>query len=81
MIHSVRLFAYLKEMVGKENIVLDLKKGARAKDALEAFGEIYPAIKPKLTKVQVAANHKYLRQEEEIPEQANLAFFPPVSGG
>jgi molybdopterin synthase catalytic subunit len=76
MIVQVRLFAILRERVGRPTLELELPDGARVADALERVREIageVPAV--------MAVNRIYASADQELHAGDELALIPPVSGG
>jgi molybdopterin converting factor subunit 1 len=81
MNYTVLLFAYLKDKAGTREAVIDLPPGAAVADIKSCLAQAYPALKPTLANVIVTLNREYVKDEMLIPEGAEIALFPPVSGG
>ena len=81
MKYKVLLFAYLKDKAGTREAVVDLPSGATAADIKSCLAQAYPALKPTLANVIVTLNREFVKDEMPIPEGAEIAIFPPVSGG
>ena len=80
--YRVLLFATLRERAGgKKEIDIDLDDGATVADLKRQIAVQHPGLKPSLTSVLVAINREYAGDEQVLPAQAELALFPPVSGG
>lgn len=72
----MRLFAALRERVGRSEIVLELPDGARVADALEQLAGVtdgVPAV--------MAVNREYAERSAALHEGDEVALIPPVSGG
>lgn len=78
---SVLFFATLKELVGVREIRLDLPAGASVSQLKSILENRYPRLTPALKTTLVSVNREYAADEELIPQGAEVALFPPVSGG
>lgn len=78
---TILLFASLRDAVGRRTIDLALPPGATVADLKQALLAEYPALAPWLESVKVAVDHEYAGGEQAIPENAEIALIPPVSGG
>jgi molybdopterin converting factor subunit 1 len=78
---KILLFAHLKDKAGTREAELDLPARASAADLKARLAEVYPALKPALANAIVAINREFMPDEALIPEGAEIAIFPPVSGG
>lgn len=78
---KVLFFASLKEAVGAKETQLDWAEGASVADLKTHLAQIYPALAPAMDSAIVSVNHEFAFDEELIPPGAEVALFPPVSGG
>lgn len=78
---TVKLFARARDLAGTGTLVLDLPAGSSIADLRSALGERVPALSPLLPVLLLAVNGEYAAEESVIPEEAEIAGFPPVSGG
>lgn len=78
---SLLFFATLKDLAGTRRIELELEPGAKVADLKTRLPAHYPKLKPALDSVLVSINREFAFDQDEIPEGAEIAFFPPVSGG
>jgi molybdopterin converting factor subunit 1 len=78
---KVLLFAHIKEIVGAESLELELKENPTGHDLLDALVAAYPAIDRHRRYLKLSMNGKYIDGSETIVELAEIAIFPPVSGG
>jgi len=78
----VRLFAILRERVGRDEVELELADGATVADALAAVGEL-PGLADVVGRlpVRMAVNRDYASEETRLAAGDELALIPPVSGG
>lgn len=77
----VQCFAGLRELIGRPEFMIDLPGGATAGDLKRAVEEGYPAVSGRMGAVRVAAANDFLDDTESLPDGADLALIPPVSGG
>jgi molybdopterin synthase sulfur carrier subunit len=80
---AVRYFASLREALGSGES-LDLPAGAtvaQARDALIARGGVHAQALARGRALRCALNQRMADETEPVPEGAELAFFPPVTGG
>ena len=78
---EVRLFARAKDLAGAERISLEIPASATVGDLRAALGERVPALRPLLPTLLVAINNDFADDRQQIPSNAEIACFPPVSGG
>ena len=77
----VLFFAVARDAAGREAADLDLPAGATVADARRAIGEAFPALEPLLRSWSIAVDLEYARPETPVPDGAEVAVIPPVSGG
>jgi len=77
----VLFFATLKERAGSREISIDLPDRARIADLKRQVGQLMPALAPMLQTSLASINREFAFEEDEIPAEAEVALFPPVSGG
>jgi molybdopterin synthase sulfur carrier subunit len=77
----VRLFASLREALGRSELELDLPSGARAEDAWQALTRERPALASRRASLAVAINRKYAPFDAGLADGDEVVFVPPVSGG
>ena len=78
---KVLFFATLREKTGTRETELDLEQGAIVSEVKSMLLERYPALKQSMDTLIVAMNHEFAFDENPVPEGAEIALFPPVSGG
>jgi molybdopterin synthase catalytic subunit len=78
---KVLFFATLKQVVGREEIFLTLPDNMRVSDFKHELSVNYPALTDMMKSVIVAVNHEFASDVDYIPLDAEIAVFPPVSGG
>jgi molybdopterin synthase catalytic subunit len=78
---TVLFFATMRDYVGKRKIRLDLPENSRVEDLKAILAERYPAAGEALNTTLVSVNREYASDHDLIPNQAEVALFPQVSGG
>jgi MoaE-MoaD fusion protein len=78
---TVLFFATLKERAGAPRAELELEDGASVANLKAALAARFPALTPSLPTCLVSINRSFAFPEEQIPAGAEVALFPPVSGG
>ena len=78
---KIRLFAVLKEVVGKESLDLELSPDASCAQAISILEREYEDLGPILKRSLVAINGVYANRQDALSERDELAILAPVSGG
>ncbi|MDX1437360.1 MAG: molybdopterin converting factor subunit 1 [Anaerolineales bacterium] len=78
---DILFFATFKDRAGTQKTQLELADGASVADLKARIGETYPEMAPALDSALVAVNKEYAFDEDVVPSGAEVALFPPVSGG
>jgi molybdopterin converting factor subunit 1 len=79
---KVLFFATLRDKAGARSTELDLPAGTTIGGLKELLVAQFPNLDGQLMEHCLASiNHEYQFDEVEIPDQAEIALFPPVSGG
>jgi len=77
----VRLFASLREAVGRAEVELELLSDATAEDAWARLASDYPALTDRRPRLTAAINRRYAPFDSPLSDGDELVFVPPVSGG
>lgn len=77
----VLFFATLKDRTGVSELFLDLPEGVLVKQFKQMLSERYPALGEALPSALVSINREFAFDQDAIPAGAEVAIFPPVSGG
>ena len=77
----VRLFASLREVVGRGELDLELPSGATAQAAWDALEAAHPVLAGRRGHLAVAVNRRYEEFAAPLAEGDEVVFVPPVSGG
>ena len=78
---KVRLFASLREAVGRDHLDLDLPDGATPEDAWQGLVAKCPALAARRRSLSAAVNRRYLAFDAPLSDGDEVVFIPPVSGG
>jgi molybdopterin synthase sulfur carrier subunit len=74
---TIKFFASLREQVGKSEVQIELS------DSL-TVGEVWAQVcdnTPLPTHILMAVNKEYSKQDTQVQDGDEVAFFPPVTGG
>ena len=77
---KVHYFGQFRDLIGKREEVLEVKKGITVEEIREHVRGLYSKIAAK-EEVLVAVNGSFGSLDQVIHEDDEVAFFPPVSGG
>jgi molybdopterin converting factor subunit 1 len=78
---KVRLFASFKEIIGKSEVLLEIKKHATISDLKKTLLDNYPQLSSQKFQAIYAVNHKVADDFTILLVNDEVAVFPPVSGG
>ena len=81
MIVTVKLFASYKELLGEDELALDLPDDATVGDALNLLKDSFPALADQGYSPLTACNLRHVSKRHPLQDGDELAIFPPVSGG
>lgn len=74
-------FATLRDRAGVRSVEMQIPEQATVADFKLILIERIPALTGLLPHTLVAINQEYVFDETVIPNSAEIALFPPVSGG
>jgi molybdopterin converting factor subunit 1 len=74
-------FATLRDRAGARSIELEIPSDLTIQGLKEKISTEYPTLKESMSSVLITINREYAFDEAIIPSNAELAMFPPVSGG
>lgn len=78
---KVLFFATLRDKAGVRSAELDIGPGATIAELKTELVEKFPNLNGLMEHCLASINHEYRFDESKIPADAEIAFFPPVSGG
>jgi len=74
-------FATIRDRAGTKSIELDIPADMTILQLKEKLGADYPNLKESMKSVLITINREYAFDEAVVPANAEIALFPPVSGG
>lgn len=74
-------FATLRDRAGTKSVELDVATDLTVQGLKEKVSQEFPNLKESMKSVLITINREYAFDEAVIPPGAELAMFPPVSGG
>lgn len=74
-------FATLRDRAGTKSMEMDIPDTMTILQLKEKLGADYPNLKESMKSVLVTINREYAFDEAVVPLNAEIALFPPVSGG
>ncbi|HET7292819.1 MAG TPA: molybdopterin converting factor subunit 1 [Vicinamibacteria bacterium] len=77
----VRLFASLREAVGRSELELEVGGDATPEEVFRALSRTHPALTKRRASLSAAVNRRYVGFDEPLREGDEVVFVPPVSGG
>ncbi|MBM84125.1 MAG: hypothetical protein CMJ78_26525 [Planctomycetaceae bacterium] len=78
---NVKLFARAADIAGESSVELELPDDSSVGDLRAALVHRFPEMQPLVASLLVAIGTDYADDTTTIPANANVACFPPVSGG
>ncbi len=78
---KVQFYATLRDEMGMRSLEMDLEPGATVRVLKDKLEQDRPGITASIERALVAVNRQYSPDETVLPENAEVALFPPVSGG
>lgn len=78
---KVLFFAILRDYIGAKSVELEIPFGSTVHGLTELLVSTYPGLEKVRDSMMAAINREYAADGQVIPEGAEIAFFPPVSGG
>jgi MoaE-MoaD fusion protein len=78
---KVLFFATLQERAGTHTATLELPDDACVRDLKAELKARFPRLEEALPSSLVAVNREFAFDKDTLPEAAEVALFPPVSGG
>lgn len=78
---NVKLFAVVRDLVGKRELTISLPSGSSAERLLDHLMTAHPQLEPWRTHLRLAVNNEYISVSEVLHDADEVALIPPVSGG
>jgi molybdopterin converting factor subunit 1 len=74
-------FATLRDRAGAKSMELEIPADLTVQGLKDKISSEYPNLSESMSSVIITINREYAFDEAVIPPNAELAMFPPVSGG
>jgi molybdopterin converting factor subunit 1 len=74
-------FATLRDRARAKSLELDIPVDLTVQGLKDKISSEYPNLKDSMSSVLITINREYAFDDAVIPQNAELAMFPPVSGG
>lgn len=74
-------FATIRDKAGTKSMELDIPSQMTVQGLKEKLGSEFPNLKDSLKSILISINQEYSFDDAIIPSNAEIALFPPVSGG
>ena len=74
-------FATIRDRAGTKSLEIDVPADLTILGLKEKLSADYPDLKDSLKSVLITINRDYAFDEAIVPPSAEIALFPPVSGG
>lgn len=81
MQHRIQLFAAAKQWAGTATLDLELPPAATVGELRQALTARIPQLATFGKHLRLAVNSQYANDSMPLPERAEIACIPPVSGG
>jgi molybdopterin converting factor subunit 1 len=78
---KVLFFATLRDRAGIKSTELDIPADTTVRTLKDLVVDSYPGLKETMDTVVISINREFAFDESVVPEDAEVAMFPPVSGG
>jgi len=78
---KILFFATLRDYVGAKTVEMEIRQDTTVADLKELLVKKYPRMMPALNSIMAAINYEYAADDQVISSNAEIALFPPVSGG
>jgi molybdopterin converting factor subunit 1 len=78
---KIMFFATLRDYVGSKSLEIEIPIGMTIGELSALMTKTYPQLGKVKSSIMTAINREYAGEDQVIPQDAEIAFFPPVSGG
>ena len=78
---KILFFATLRDRAGTKSVEMEVPDDMTVQVLKEKLASDYPDLKESMRAVLVSVNKEYASNDLAIPQNAEVALFPPVSGG
>jgi len=77
----VQFYAQLRELIGVDEVELELPQGATVRELLEEIYAQKPALRDHDKSILVGAGLEFVDRNYKLNPQQEIAIMPPVQGG
>jgi molybdopterin converting factor subunit 1 len=77
----VLFFATLRDRAGTKSLEIEIPEDTTVQELKDRIARDYPNLKQSMESVVISINREFAFDESVVPENAEVAMFPPVSGG
>jgi molybdopterin converting factor subunit 1 len=74
-------FATIRDRAGTKSLELDIPADLTIQGLKDKLSSDYPNLKDSMKSVLITINREYAFDDAVVPSDAEVAMFPPVSGG
>jgi len=74
-------FATIRDRAGTKSLEMDIPADLTIQGLKEKISTDYPNLKESIKSVLITINREYAFDDAIVPSNAEIALFPPVSGG
>ena len=78
---KILFFATSRDRAGAKSLELDIPDDLTIQGLKDKLATDYPNLKESMHSVLITINREYAFDEAAVPANAEIALFPPVSGG
>ena len=78
---KVLFFATLRDRAGTKSLDIELPDDTTVQGLKDQIARNYPSLAQSMESVVISINREFAFDESVVPGNAEVAMFPPVSGG
>ena len=78
---KILFFATIRDRAGAKSLELDIPDDLTIQGLKDKLATDYPNLKESMHSVLITINREYAFDDAAVPANAEIALFPPVSGG
>lgn len=78
---KILFFATLRDRAGTKSLEIEIPEGTTVQGLKNQIARDYPNLKQSMQAVLISINREYAFDDAIVADNAEVAMFPPVSGG
>jgi molybdopterin converting factor small subunit len=78
---KVLLFSTIRSVIGQKELVIELPLGSTVLDLKQRLAQIYPQAEQPLEFMLASVDRVFSKDDTILSDQAEVGFFPHISGG